>query len=237
MTKPWIVTDPLQRVVAPLADGIAPDHEFQVVAPASKAEEGAASDVTGNLGYHSDKRIVRMGLFRWTASAGQTYLVAVLSYSFANANPPHCCSTLAKVLLVSENADRVLDVLGKAPNAFTTFTSIRFIHTDTTKAEKLMIGYDYSGAGSTGISSIVLDVEGQKLRSLIDVDTLVLYEAELENADVHRLTFDERRTIAARGRRFFFVKKSYVQDGKIFKTPIMRVVSYPTGTGLPLDWQ
>jgi len=44
---------------------------------------------------------------------------------------------------------------------FTTFTSIRFIHTDTTAAEKLMIGYDYSGAGSIGISSIVLDVDGQ----------------------------------------------------------------------------
>ncbi len=178
-----------------------------------------------------------MELFRWTASAGQMYVVAILSYTFANANPPRCCTTLGKVLLMSESANRILDVLAKTPYAFTTFTSIRFIHTNATVSEKLMIGYDYSGVGSVGISSIVLDADGGKLKPLIDVDTMVLYEAELENANVHTLTFDERRTVGARSQRLFFIKKSYVANGKIFKTPMVRTVSCAMGTGLPLDWQ
>lgn len=71
----------------------------------------------------------------------------------------------------------------------------------------------------------------------MSVTTMVFYEAELENADVHTLTLDEGQTLLAGGKRFFFVKKSFVEKGEVLRRPVTSRVSYPIGTGLPLDWQ
>lgn len=84
---------------------------------------------------------------------------------------------------------------------------------------------------------MVFDVVNKHLRPLIEVSTLVLYEAELENADVNTLALDEGRTRDAAGREFFFLKKSYIEKGKVLRRPVTTSVSYPVGAGLPLDWQ
>lgn len=144
---------------------------------------------------------------------------------------------IGKVLLLSKNADRLLDVLDKVPYAFTTFTNIHFLHNDRTAAEKLMISADSSGVATTSISSLVLDVSHRRLKPLIEVTTMILDEAPLDDLDVHTLTFDESRTNLAGGSRFFFVKKSYAERGKLFRTPVTSIVSYPAGTGLPMDWE
>lgn len=233
--KPYLVKDPMNRVFALVKNALKYDHGYEVVGPAAKNEEAFASDVTGRPA--SNKRQVWMQLFRWRIADSDPLFVAVLSYSFLNANPPRCCQALGKILLLSSRGDRILDTFDKVPYAFTEFTSIRFFHTDGTGAEKLMISDDFSGVGTIGVSSVILDVSHQHLKPLASVTTMILYEADLENADVNTLTLDERRTLLAGGKRFFFVQKSYVEKGKVLRKPVTSSVSFPVGTGLPLDWQ
>jgi len=177
-----------------------------------------------------------MVLYRWkTGADGGQLLVAVLIYLFSMANPPHCCRAIGKVLLLSATGDRILDVLDKVPYAFTMFTSVRFLQVDETGSEKLMIGADFAYVATIGVSSAVLDVLGQKLTPLISATTMIQNEGE--EPDVHTLTLDERQTLAAKGKRYYFVKKAYVDKGKVLRTPVTSNESYPVGTGVPLDWQ
>jgi hypothetical protein len=233
---PYSVTDPLGRVVELAEPLLAPNHDYEIVGSVAKYEEEPASDITDLNRPPSDKRQVRMQLFRWRIANGGPLLLEVLSYSFANANPARCCRALGKILLLSSTGDHILDTLDTVPYAFTMFTSVEFFQVDGTDAEKVMIGGDFSGVATVGVNSVVLDVSHQRLTPLMSVTTGVLYEEELENTDVHTLVLDERRTRAAGGKRFFFIKKSYVEKGKIRRTPVSSVVSYPIGTGLPLDW-
>jgi hypothetical protein len=230
------IEDPLNRVVARLKNALEQGPDYQAIGPVAKNEKNPASDVTDFDRPASNKRQVQMRLYRWKANNGEPLLVAVLRYSFPNANPPRCCRVIGKVLLLSSTADRILDVLDKVPYAFTIFTEIRFIPQAGTAPELLIIGADYSGVSSVGVSSVILDASDGHLKPLMSISTMVLYEAELENADVHTLSLDEQRTLVAGGRRFFFVKKSYVEKGKVRRTPVTTNVSFPVGTGLPLDW-
>ena len=234
--KPWPVTDPLGRVVALLKDGLERGKEFSVVGPVSKEEKDSASDLR-DYQHRSDQRYVRMAVFRWRASTGEPFLVAVLNYSFRNANPPRCCRALGRIVLLSNNAGRVLDSFEKVPYAFTMFTSLQFLKVDVSGSEKLMIGADFSGVGTVGINSAVFEVSHQKLAQVLAVTTMVLYEAEIEAPDIHTLTLDEQRTLLAHGKEFFFVKKTYASLKQVFETPRMETVSFPVGTGVPVDWQ
>jgi hypothetical protein len=114
------------------------------------------------------------------------------------------------------------------------FTDIRFLQGGT-GSEKLMIAADYYGAASLRVRSVILDVLDNHLNPLMSVSTVVLYEAELENADVHTLTLDAHKTLVTGDKRFYFVKKSYVEKGNVLRTPATTGVSYPIGTGLPLQ--
>ncbi len=230
------VKDPLNRVVARLKNSLEQGPDYEVVGPVAKNEENFATDITDFDRPPSNKRRVQMRLYRWKVVSGEPLLVAVLRYSFPNANPSRCCRAIGKVLLLSSTADRILDVLDKVPNAFTMFTEIRFLPQVGTSPEAFMIAADYSGAATLGVNSVILDASDGHLNPLMSVDTVVLYEADLENADVHTLTLDQYPRPVAGERRFFFVKKSYVEKGKVLRTPVTTSVSFPVGTGLPLDW-
>jgi len=219
------------RVIAMVGDGIRPDHEYDIVGPLAKSEQLAASDIRGSNRPPSDKRQVEMQLNHWRTAEGE-FLVAVLRYSILGANPPRCCLSIGQVLLLSNRGDRILDVFEKAPHAFTTFTSVRFIRVDNTNAERLMISADFSGAGTTGISSIVFDVSHQKLMPLIAVTTMILYQDEY----VYTQSLDVKRTKLAAGKRYYFVKRSYAEDAKVLQPVVKSIRSYPIGTGVPLDW-
>jgi len=177
-----------------------------------------------------------MRLYRWKG-ASDSKLVAVLSYSFPNANPPRCCRALGKVVLFSSKLDSVLDTFEKVPYAFTTFTSVRFLDVDGTGNEKLIIAGDLSGVATIGIDWAVFDLSQRKLIPVISVTSVILYEADLDEADVHTLTLDERQTLASKGKKYYFVKKAYVDNGKVLRTPATSRVSLPVGTGVPLSWQ
>jgi hypothetical protein len=231
------VTDPLGHLVISLRSGF--QHEYAVVGPVAKEEEEPASDIT-RFPEHwmSDKRRVLMEVFRWKPPRdGEPLLVAVLSYSFPTANPARCCRAKGKVILLSTAADRILDRIEKVPYAFTTFTSVRFLDMDGSGAEKLMIGADTSGMGSIGVDSAVFDLSNRKLDPLLAVNTLVFYEADIEDLDIHTLTLDEPQTIRSSGKRFFFVKKTFAEKAKLFAKPPTSQMSYPVGFGVPLDWQ
>ena len=123
------------------------------------------------------------------------------------------------------------------PYAFTMFTSIHFLKVDAPAAEKLMVGADFSGVGTIGINSAVFNVEHQRLNPLLWLTTMVLSEADLDDLDVHTMTFDARRTVLANGNRFFFTKKTYAVDKQVLTTPRTETVEFPVATGVPLDWQ
>jgi hypothetical protein len=167
---------------------------------------------------------------------GEAILVAVLSYSFPDANPARCCRAIGKVLLISNTEDRLLDKFDKVPCAFTMFTSVRFLDIDGSGAEKLMVDADTSGVASIGVSSAVFDLSNYNLNSILSIDTMVFYEADLEDLDIHTLALDERQTVHSQGRWFFFVKKTFAEKAKLFAKPHSTSVSYSVGYGVPLDW-
>jgi hypothetical protein len=231
------VTDPFQRVIALVKNGLEHGIEYDVVGPVAKDEEDSADDITDPKRTPSNERKVRMEVYRWSAGpSGGRFLVAVLSYKFLNANPPRCCNGLGKIVLLSDNADRVLDTIDKMPYAFTMFTSVQFLKIGGTEAEKLMIGADFSGVGTIGINSAVFDVVKEKLNPLLSLTTMVLAEADIEELDIRTLEVDERRTLAD-GKHFFFVEKTYASGKQILTIPRTETVSFPVGTGVPLDWQ
>jgi hypothetical protein len=231
------VTDPFQRVIALVKNGLEHGAEYDVVGPVAKDEEDSASDITDPKRSASQERKIRMEAYRWnTGPNGGRFLVAVLSYEFVNANPPRCCHGLGKIVLLSDNADRVLDTIDKMPYAFTMFTSVQFLKGGGTGAEKLMIGADFSGVGTIGINSAIFDVVKEKLNPLLSLTTMVLAEADIEDLDIRTLEVDERRT-PADGKHFFFVEKTYASGKQILTTPRTETVSFPVGTGVPLNWQ
>ncbi len=232
------VTDPFQRVIALVKNGLEHGTEYDVVGPVAKNEEDSASDITDPKRSASEERKIRMEAYRWdTGPNGGRLLVAILSYEFVNANPPRCCHGLGKIVLLSSNADRVLDTIDKMPYAFTMFTSVQFLKLGGTGAEKLMIGADFSGVGTIGINSAVFDVSRQRLNPLLSLATMVLAEADIENLDISTMTLDERGTLLAQGKSFVFTKKTYASGKQVLTMPRTETVSYPVGKGVPLDWQ
>ncbi len=232
------VTDPLQRVIAFEKNGLEQATEYDVVGPVAKDEEGSAGDITNPRRPVSEDRKVRMEIYRWsTGPNGGRFLVAVLSYEFLNANPPRCCRGLGKIVLLPDNADRVLDTIDKMPYAFTMFTSVQFLKVGGTGGEKLMIGADFSGVGTIGINSAVFDVSHQKLTPQLSLTTMVLAEADLDALDIYTMTLDEPRTLLADGKRFVFTKKTYASGKQVLTMPRTETVSYPVGAEVPLNWQ
>jgi len=234
--RPFPIEDPLRRVIGVLDNALNHGPDYEVIGPVAEDEEGAASYAGSPDTPLSNQRQVQMHLYRWRVREGAPLLVAILRYKFLHAHPPRCCGAVGKVLLLPSAADRILDVLNKTPWAFTMFTDVRFIPSTGTNPEMLMISLDFSGVATVGVSSAVFDVENARLKPLIAVDTVLLYEeGELDRIDVHTLTLDERQTHAAGGKQFVFTKKSFVGNGNVRPNPVTTQVSYPFGTGLPLD--
>ena len=186
----------------------------------------------------SDKRRVKIQLYRWKpANDDDALLVAIMDYSFPDANPARCCRGAGRILLLPISADRILDRFDKVPYGFTMFTSVRFVDVDGSGTEKLMVGADTSGAGLIGVNSAIFDLSNQKLTPIFSVDTVALYDADLDDLDIHSLTLDERETIRAKGQRFFFLKTIFAEKTKVFAKPRTALISYALGNGVPLDWR
>jgi hypothetical protein len=123
-----------------MTDALENESEYQVVGPVEKREETAVG-----LGCKEqrlcDIRRVRLRLYRWRSKkADQSSLLAVLNYSFPGANYARCCSAIGRVLLLSSSGDHVLAKVDEMPNAFTTFTAVKFLDAGNMPNEKLLIG-------------------------------------------------------------------------------------------------
>lgn len=235
---PSPITDPLQRLIATVQNELLHGRQYSVVGPVSQDEEDSSIDIVHPQRSASDERRLHIEVYRWTIDEkGNELLVAFLSYTFANANPPRCCTTVGKMVLLSDNAERVLDTLDKMPYAFTMFTSIQFLKVDATVSEMLLVGADFSGVGTIGINSAVFNVKHQRLNPLLWLTTMVLSEADIDDLDVHTMTLDARRTVLANGKRFFFTKKTYAVGKQVLTTPRTETAEFPVGSGVPLDWQ
>lgn len=216
-------------------DAFADEQEYDVVAPPDEEEELAAS-ITFDRS--SDRRRVRLLLYRWRpADGGQASLVAVLHYVFVDANPSRCCRALGKVMLLSASGERVEAKVTEMPNAFTRFTSIRFLDPGRPNPEDLLVSVDFSGAGVVGVNTAILDLTNQRITPLGWLTTAVYDGLEKENEEMFAMTFDEQKTRLSKGKRFWFVKKSYIEKGKKLPTPITSATSVlATRMGVPLNW-
>ena len=181
-------------------------HEYSVVGPVTEKEEAAAV-VTVNRPQqqsYADERRMRMLLYRWQATRDQKpFLLAVLYYTFPNAHPSLCCWAVGRVVLLADEADRILDSFDATPHSFSKFTGIRFVKVNASNAEELMIGADCHYVGGMSVRSIVFDVADHKLKPLLSVDTIVLADLYTDNEEIHTLTLGERRTRLVNGTRFF----------------------------------
>jgi len=222
-----------------MKDALVNETEYQVVGPAEKGEEGPAGNVISSNGQRfSDKRRVRLLLYQWRSkSDSSTSLLAVLNYSFPEAIPARCCRAIGKVLLLSPSGDHVLAKVDQMPNAFTTFTAVKFLDAGNTGNEKLLIGVDFAGAGTVGMNSAVFDLSNQKLTTLGWLTTAVYFGLEKEEEVMFTTTLDEQRTRLSKENRVWFVKKTYIEKGKHFPKPITSNTSIRLNSkGVPLDW-
>jgi len=225
----------LEPLSGSFQDAFADEQEYDVVAPPDEQEEPAAS-IT--LDRSSDERRVRLLLYRWRpADGGQASLVAVLHYVFVDANPSRCCRALGKVMLLSASGERVEAKVTEMPNAFTRFTSVRFLDPGRPNPEDLLVSVDFSGAGVVGVNTAILGLTNQRITPLGWLTTAVYDGLEKENEEMYVMTLDEQKTRLSKGKRFWFVKKSYIEKGKKLPAPITSATSVlGTRMGVPLNW-
>lgn len=204
-----ISQEPREAHLAPLAEplrsALEQERNYDVVGPVAKDEEAPAEqDITRSPGKpFADRRQVRLLLYR-----SQPNLVAVVNYSFPEASPSRCCRVIGKVMLLSVSGDQVLATFDNMPNAFTTFTAVKFIDVGSTATEELLISVDFAGAGTIGINTAIFDLSSQKITPLGWLTTAVY--SGLEKEEMFTLTLDEQRTRLSNGRRCWFTKKTYI---------------------------
>jgi hypothetical protein len=163
-------------------------------------------------------------------------LVAVLSYHFRGANPARCCLELGRTILLNTSADRILNEFRIAPHAFGPFTEIRFLPLVGGR-ELLIFGASYAPAATSAVISIILDVVNDHWKPVLAVDTVMQYFfGEQVQNDVHTLTLDEVRTVAAGGKRFYYVRQTWMRRGRTLSKPSTERLSFPAGFGFPLGW-
>jgi hypothetical protein len=198
------------------------------------AEKEAATDVTDPEA-PSDKRIVRLRLYRWTAGKeDRPYLIGVLHYRFYNKQPALCCQAIGELLLLSEDGAGLLDCVAKMPSDFTIFTSVRFADLKGDGSQTLLLSADFSGPGTVGVGTVALTVAHQKLKTLFWTTTAV--KSSLGNG-MFTLALDEDRTRLAKGRQYWFIRKTYVEEGGGAHTPpLTSRVSFPVNDQVPVDW-
>jgi hypothetical protein len=234
---------PLDPELQPLWDSMhdALEHasEYQVVGPVEKDEEQSATDITKFKGRRfSGIRRVRLLLYRLRSPNGdQSDLLAVLNYSFPEANPARCCRAIGRLLLMSLSGDQVLSKVDEMPNAFTMFTAVRFLDAKSTGSERLLIGADFAGAGTVGTNTAVFDLSNRKLTPLGWTTTAVYFGLEKKDEEMFTMTLDEQRTRLSKENRVWFVKTTYIEKGKRFPKPIISSASIRLNSkGVRLDW-
>jgi len=141
-------------------------------------------------------------------------------------NPPNCCQAIGRVLLLSANGERVVDSFDAMPHAFRMFTSVEFVDVGDSGMEKLFLAADYSSPGEIGINLKVFDVSGLKIRPVLEIGSASSWPEE------YSLTFDQKETMAAKGKRFWFTKTVYAITEPNFSKPVITKISFPAGEGV-----
>lgn len=220
----------------PLIDALRDERQYRVTAPAESDERDEAGDVAEPDKPLSDTRLVRLRLYRLRASAVREHLVlAIMSYSFADVNPPRCCRVIGRIALLSAELTSVLDTIRNMPYAFTIFTVIRFFDANGDGTEDFIVSADFSGAATVGIDTAIFDVKSRKLKPIMWLTTAVSYQ--LEDAEMFTMTIDEKRTRAAKGKRYYFLKQTYIEKGRSFSRPRLSIESRRVvRSGIVLDW-
>lgn len=205
----------------PFDDALKNERPYEVVAPASRFEEDPASDVAEPEKGLSNRRLVRLKIYEVHGkSGGAAFLVSILNYRFLGANPPDCCQSIGRVLVLPLSGDRVLDSFDEMPHAFRMFTSIRFLDVDGSGMEKLLISTDYSSPGEVGITFMVLDLFHERTRLLLDIPLASSWPEK------YLLTLNDSETISAHGKQFLFAKRVFTEGGGALTPPAMTHVSY-----------
>jgi len=235
--KPAQEPSQLDALAESFKDALKQEQEYDIVGAVTKEEaEGPAADIlTGRL---SDSRRVRIMLFRWQSRSGDhTVLVAIVNYSFPQANPARCCTAAGKVMLLSTAGDQVLDTVDEMPNAFTTFTAVKFLDARRSGAEQLLLSVDFAGAGTIGVDTAIFDLSNGRIKPLAWLTTAVYSGLEKKDEAMFTMTLDEQKTLRSAGKLFWFTRRTYIRDGKKLSTPLTSTQSVAVGDKpIPLNW-
>ena len=141
---------------------------------------------------------------------------------------------------MSASGDHVLASVEEMPNAFTTFTLVRFIDAGSTGTEELLIGASFAGAGMAGVDTAVFDLSSERLTPLGWTTTAVYSGLEKKDEEMFTMTLDEQRTRRSK-EHVWFIKKLYIEKGNRFsKAPQQQRFGHSivlNSKGVPLDWQ
>jgi hypothetical protein len=230
----------LEPLAESLTDALEQEQEYDVVGPVAKDEEPAAeNDPTRSPGKQfADRRRVRFLLYRWhSKNNDQPSLLAVINYLFPDASPARCCRAVGKVMLLSDSGDRIIAVLDRMPNAFTTFAAVKFVDAGSSGTEELVLGMDFAGAGTVGVNTAIFDLSGQRISPLGWLTSAVYYGLETKGEELYTMTLDERQTRLSKDRRIWFTKKTYIYKGKRLATPSRSMTSIHLGNkAVALNW-
>ena len=157
--------EPLQ-----LNDALKSEPVYDVVGAATDhVERNAATDVT-DPETPSNKRAVRLLLYRWRPEKGDTpVLSAYCITASTTGNPLYVARPLERVLLLSDDGNRLLECVARMPSDLRS-SPPSGSSTERRRVEALLISAHFSG-GTWAWTQVSLTVSHQKLRALFLITT------------------------------------------------------------------
>lgn len=198
-------------------DALAHQPVYQVVGKAEGiAEKCAASDVTNESSF-SATRDVRFESFPWPGKATSHTLLAVFQYKFRGANPPMSCTSMARILRLTQvnSRWRASDTVVLDTTHHHSLQRIELSDLSGNGHQELLIESDWGGAGTVGSNLIVYSLGCGRFVQWLNVPTRV----EQYGGDSFVQSLDLVKTRRERALRFCFDKRTYARGGQWLSEP------------------
>jgi hypothetical protein len=207
-------------------DALAKEKVYRVIGKAMNEAEGCTSEDLGTPGKFVDVRLVRFRLFRWPKSTG---VLAVLQYSFEDANPSLACSSIG-LLVQLANGDgtwKVGDRYLLETMHHWSLQAIRMLDLTGDGLDELVVESDFGGAGTWGTNLLVFDLTQTKFEEIFSTNSRISFETD----DMYKQVLDVPRTVQQRGKRFCFTKTTMVEATEAFRPPRVTRPCYRSDEG------
>lgn len=208
-------------------DAMAGQIVYRVTGAASGSAENCASEDAATL-RHSQVRKVQIVAYRWPKQPG---VLAVLQYQFPDISPAGACWSVARMVRISEEVPRrVLETREIAVQHHSDFSRIELKDLNGDGVDELLVEFDWGGAGTTGSSLQILDLEQGHFEPWIEIPTRQAGGI----GEIFTQVLDLRRTRASRASQLCFTRTGLGADGELYRVPRISKPCYSRGTELGL---